>query len=225
MNVIDGFSGNGTALSAYEHGRLGLSFGGAGARCRLPAGGTVQQKAAGLGATARRHAQAAQRAPRSPARAPVVSRPRAARAPPRQPPSTATFPFPPGFLILYYVGVVQVLQQLGITAPGQPSPPVAGISSGALTAGVICSGISADTFQETVRGAARRRGRGEGVRARRGGAGAARGCGRGAGAGGRSAGRSPRAGVRAGGGGRGGGGRMLWGRARLSETCRGRDPP
>ena len=65
---------------------------------------------------------------------------------------------PPGFLILYYVGVVQVLQQLGIVTPGQPSPPVAGISSGALTAGVICSGISAETFHDTARTGARGRG-------------------------------------------------------------------
>jgi predicted acylesterase/phospholipase RssA len=44
-----------------------------------------------------------------------------------------------------------VLQQLGIVVPGKQAPPVAGISSGALTAGVICSGMSADRFGDTVR--------------------------------------------------------------------------
>ena len=57
---------------------------------------------------------------------------------------------PAGFLVLYYVGVVQVLQQLGIFEPGKVPPPVAGISSGALTAGVICSGVSAERFHDTV---------------------------------------------------------------------------
>lgn len=56
----------------------------------------------------------------------------------------------PGLLILYYAGVMTVLQQLGIVRPDQAPPRVAGISSGALTAGAICSGMTAEQFQSTV---------------------------------------------------------------------------
>jgi hypothetical protein len=57
---------------------------------------------------------------------------------------------PPGYLILYYAGVLKVLQQLGIYQPGRAAPPVAGASSGALTSAAVCSGVQADRFYETV---------------------------------------------------------------------------
>ncbi|KAI8471884.1 MAG: hypothetical protein J3K34DRAFT_458129 [Monoraphidium minutum] len=52
-----------------------------------------------------------------------------------------------GFLIWYYIGVIKVLQQLGIV---DKSTPVAGISSGALTAGALCSGMDYDRLHKTV---------------------------------------------------------------------------
>jgi len=54
------------------------------------------------------------------------------------------------FLLIYYVGVLKVLQQLGIVQPGKPAPLVAGISSGAITAGAICSGVPEERLYETV---------------------------------------------------------------------------
>jgi len=63
-------------------------------------------------------------------------------------------PAHPGYLIIYYAGVMKVFEQLGIYKPGKAhstAPPVAGSSSGALTSAAICSGVSAEEFYKTVR--------------------------------------------------------------------------
>ena len=141
-----GFSNSTSALHAFETGTLGLSWGGAGAVASGPAGGEwapatalgklpVQRTgmegwARCIGAIWRWHSECS---------------PRAAG------PDASPTALPSGFLILYYVGVLKVLQQLGIYVPGK-APPVAGISSGALTAGAICSGIPEDRFYRTVGG-------------------------------------------------------------------------
>lgn len=68
------------------------------------------------------------------------------------PPNPTTWHIvPSGYLILYYVGVFKVLEQLGIIEPGVRAPPVAGASSGALTSAAICSGQSAQQFYDSVR--------------------------------------------------------------------------
>ncbi|GBF87627.1 hypothetical protein Rsub_00338 [Raphidocelis subcapitata] len=54
-----------------------------------------------------------------------------------------------GYLILWYAGVVKVFQELGIIESGRATP-VAGASSGALTAATICSGTTADKFYSSV---------------------------------------------------------------------------
>lgn len=55
-----------------------------------------------------------------------------------------------GFLIIYYMGVLKVLQQLGLTGPGI-RVKAAGASSGALTAAVVCSGMPAERLTAQVR--------------------------------------------------------------------------
>jgi predicted acylesterase/phospholipase RssA len=47
--------------------------------------------------------------------------------------------------------VLKVLQDLGVVTPGAAPPRVAGISSGAITAGVVCSGLTEQRFHATVR--------------------------------------------------------------------------
>lgn len=60
-------------------------------------------------------------------------------------------PLATGYLILYFSGVVKVLQQLGIVGPDNNSTRAAGTSSGALTSAAICSGTDADAFYQSVR--------------------------------------------------------------------------
>lgn len=47
--------------------------------------------------------------------------------------------------------MLKVLQDLGVVTPGAAPPRVAGISSGAITAGVVCSGLTEQRFHATVR--------------------------------------------------------------------------
>lgn len=52
-------------------------------------------------------------------------------------------------ILLYYVGVLKVLQQLGIVQPSSP-PRVAGVSAGAIAASAICSGVQAEQLHGIV---------------------------------------------------------------------------
>lgn len=56
---------------------------------------------------------------------------------------------PAGYLILWYAGVVTVLEQLGIYQPGR-ALPAAGASSGAITSAAICSGTTSEQFYKSV---------------------------------------------------------------------------
>lgn len=63
-------------------------------------------------------------------------------------PTTTSFHGCAGFLIYYFVGVLKVLMQLGVV---NKNTKLAGISSGALTAGAVCSGMSEHMLLKTVR--------------------------------------------------------------------------
>ena len=52
--------------------------------------------------------------------------------------------------MIYYAGVLKVLEQLGIATPGGAKTPSAGASAGALASAAVCSGAGAEAFRRSI---------------------------------------------------------------------------